>query len=239
MKICLLPLQIDVRNPRKNLEHVKERLEKISHYALDLVCLPECTLTGYLYQNDDLRKYSETIAGPTVENMAQLAEAYGIYICFGLIEATDSGIYNSAVILDRTGKIALTHRKIHEKPPFLTGNSVSCFNIGSERCGLVLCGDLFNGEVIQRIDRGLSILIVPMARSFDESSPDAARWNNVERQVYIEAVRSIGVPTLFINALETGFGAAAFGGAMVISAQGELLAESPHGTDQLIIWDSE
>jgi N-carbamoylputrescine amidase len=239
MKICLIPLQVEVRNPRKNLEHVEERLEKTSPYTPELVCLPECTLTGYLYQKDDLRKFAETIPGPTVEKMSRLAKAHGISICFGLIEATNAGIYNSAVILDRTGEIALTHRKIEEKPPFLTGNSVSSISLRGERCGLVLCGDLFSNEVIPRIDRSLSMLIVPMARSFDDISPDVARWKNKERQVYIEAVKSIGVPTLFINALETGSGAASFGGALVISSQGELLAESPHGTDQLIVWEFE
>lgn len=239
MKICLIPLQIEVRNPSKNLGHIEECLEKTSSYAPDLVCLPECTLTGYLYEHDDLRKYSETIPGPTVDHMAQLAKAYGIYICFGLIEATATGIFNSAIILDRMGEVALIHRKIKEKPPFLTGNTLSCISIGGHRCGLFLCGDLFNTEVVQTIDRSLSMLIVPMARSFDDLSPDAARWENEERQVYIEAVRSIGVPTIFVNALETGSGAASFGGAMVISAQGELLAESPHGTDQLIVWDFE
>jgi len=44
---------------------------------------------------------------------------------------------------------------------------------------------------------------------------------------------------LILNELETGSEAASFGGAMVISAQGDLLAELPYGTDQSITWEFE
>jgi predicted amidohydrolase len=58
-----------------------------------------------------------------------------------------------------------------------------------------------------------------------------------ERQVYLEAVKTVGCPTVLVNALETCPEEASFGGAMAISAGGELLAESPHGTDDLLYYD--
>ena len=157
MRICLVPLKTEPRAPAANLEHLKQRLTKIAHHQPDLVCVPECTLTGYLYEEEDFRQFGESIPGPTTEKMGQLARMYGIHLCFGLIEVAESGVYNSAVLL--------------------------------------------------------------------------------ERQVYLDAVQVIGVTTLIVNSLETHTDLPSFGGAMIVNAKGELLAESPHGTDDVLIWE--
>ena len=58
-----------------------------------------------------------------------------------------------------------------------------------------------------------------------------------ERQVYLDAVGQAGVLTAITNTLETGPEATLFGGALIVDARGELLAESPHGTDEILIFD--
>jgi predicted amidohydrolase len=83
----------------------------------------------------------------------------------------------------------------------------------------------------------LDLLVVPMARSFDKVSPDRDRWLREERQVYLEAVENAGCPTVIVNGLESNSDEASFGGAMVINAEGGLLAESPHGSDEILIYD--
>jgi predicted amidohydrolase len=153
------------------------------------------------------------------------------------LEVAESGVYNSAVLLDRNGKIILKHRKIEEKPPFVNGDTVSSVDTELGRLGLLICGDLFNGDVIRELEPSLNLLIVPMARSFNKRSPDVERWISEERQVYIEAVKAVGVTTLIVNALEINTDDPSFGGAMIVSADGELLAESPHGTDTVLMWE--
>jgi hypothetical protein len=78
---------------------------------------------------------------------------------------------------------------------------------------------------------------MPMARSFYRKSPDFDRWIKEERKVYLDAVRAAGITTLIVNALETNTGDPSFGGALVINSEGALLAESPHGTDQILFWE--
>jgi predicted amidohydrolase len=58
-----------------------------------------------------------------------------------------------------------------------------------------------------------------------------------ERQVYLEAVKKAGRPAVIVNALEDAPSEPAFGNAMVVSANGELLADSPHGTDEMLLYD--
>ena len=238
MRVCLIPLKTESRNPSANLHGLAKRLAEIAHHQPDLVCLPECAITGYLYDEQGFARFAESIPGPTTEQIGQLARTHGAYFCFGVLERAISGVYNSAVLLDRTGKVILKHRKVEEKPPFVNGDSVDSVHTELGRLGILICGDLFNKKTVQELDPSLNWLIVPMARSFDERSPDVDRWISEERQAYIEAVKAAGVDTLIVNALEMNADNPSFGGAMVVNADGDLLAESPHGTDNALIWES-
>ena len=239
MRICLVPLRTELRKPAENLEHLKARLAEAWASRPDLVCLPECTLTGYLYEEEDFRRYAEPVPGPTTAHMGQMSASLGAYLCFGLLEQAESGVYDTAVLLDKTGRIALVHRKNCEKPPFLQGTWVECADTEMGRLGVLICGDLFDTPTVQKLVPGLSLLLVPMSRSFAGRSPDLGRWRKEERQGYLDAVGRAGCCAVLVNALETGTDDRSFGGAMVVSSTGELLAESPHGTDQILTWDLE
>lgn len=238
MRVCLIPLKTEIRNPSVNLERVRQRLEEAARHQPDLVCFPECTLTGYLYEDEDFRRFAEPIPGPIVEEMARLARSHKVYLCFGLLEATEEGVYNSAVLLDREGRVVCRHRKVNEKPPFINGEDVGSADTEIGRLGILICGDLFSDEIIGELDRSLQLLIVPMSRSFDDSPPNVEVWmTEEERGAYLGRVKQVGRPTVIVNALDNMPSDGAFGGAMVVSADGELLAESPHGTDEMLVYD--
>lgn len=237
MRICLLPLRIRYRDPERNFQHLEERLWELAPQQPDLIVLPECTLTGYLYEEQDLRGFAEPIPGPTTERMGELARRHGIYICFGLLEATGREYYDSAVLLDRQGRIVLHHRKIEEHPPFALGSEVKAVDTELGRLSVIICGDLFNEEVVRGVDRSVDLLIVPLARSFAGRSPDLERWEREERQLYLDGVKAIGVTTAIVNALEVDTDDPSFGGALLVDGRGRLLAESPHGTDEPLICD--
>jgi predicted amidohydrolase len=69
-------------------------MELIARQEPDLVCLPECVFTGYLYEEEDLNQFAEPITGPTVAEMARIACKYQVYLCFGFLERTTDGIYS-------------------------------------------------------------------------------------------------------------------------------------------------
>jgi len=237
MRVCLIPLRIEVRNPSANLRHFQQRLREVAQYRPDVVCLPECAFTGYLYDEESFQQFAEPIPGPTTEIISALATEYRCFICFGMLEKTPEGVYDSAVLIDKAGQIVLVHRKIVEQMPFINGNQVNAVETEFGRLSILICGDLFSDDVRARIETPLSALFVPMARGFDGKSPDPERWLKDERQAYLDEVRKIGVTTFLVNLLESGVPEASFGGALVVSPGGELLAESPHGTDKPLIFD--
>jgi len=238
MRICLIPLKTVSRKYSKNYEHLKQCLaEIVPQYHPDIVCLPECTLTGYLYKEEEFIQFAEPVPGPTTRQMSELAIIHEIFLCFGLLEKYDGCVYNTSVLLDPTGEILLKHRKNNEKPPFISGEGVGSVDTQLGKVGILICGDLFSDEVKRRLDPNLDFLIVPMSRAFDGVSPDSERWEKEERAAYIEAAKSTGTTTLIVNTLEIDIEEPSFGGALIIDASGKLVAESLHGTDDVLIWD--
>lgn len=237
MRLCLIPLQITPRDVAANLSGLERRLREISRHRPDLVCLPECALSGYLYEDADVQRFAEPIPGPTTERMSALAREHKISLCFGLLEIAGTNFFNSAVLLDRHGEILLHHRKICEHPPFTNGTTVQSVETEVGRLSVLICGDLFDEDATSQLDPSLDLLLVPMARSFEGRSPDAERWLREERQVYLDGVKAIGVTTAIVNALEITEKDASFGGALLVDKDGRVLAESPHGTDEALVYD--
>ena len=124
MLVALVPLKTIPRSPEANLRRLKTVLASIASAYPDLIVFPECTLTGYVYEEDDLRRFSEPISGPTVFSFQELAQQYRAYICFGMLEQAGSQVYDSGILLDREGRIVLVQRKLSEKPPFQTAKKV-------------------------------------------------------------------------------------------------------------------
>lgn len=238
VRVALIPLRTHLKRPNNNWQHFFDlSTELVERERVDLICLPECTLTGYLYEQVDLMRFAEPIPGPTVEKVALLARQLQTSICFGLVESTTMGIFNSAVLLGRDGEIQLVHRKVAEKPPYTTGKQVRAVKTEFGKVAILICGDLFYDEAIQQVPPDTQLLIVPMARGFDKQSPDSRRWENEERRVYLKAVGRIGVRAIIVNARDVGIEEGAFGGGMVVDSKGELLAESPHSTDEPLVYE--
>jgi predicted amidohydrolase len=237
MRACLIPLRTESRNIQVNQKELEKRLADAVLHRPDLICLPECSLTGYLYEEKDFDRFAEPVPGPLSAYMAGFAKANSIYFCGGLLEHTQEGVYNTALLFDSSGNIILHHRKVEEKPPFLCGKHVQSVDTDLGRMSVLICGDMFNEQVIGKIDRPLDFILMPMSRSFAGKSPDTARWDAEERQVYLDAVRAASVTTLIVNALELLPEESTFGGALAVRADGTLLSESPHGTDELLIVD--
>jgi hypothetical protein len=128
-------------------------------------------------------------------------------------------------------------RKVSEKPPFANGSEVLSVSTPFGKIAILICGDLFDDLTIEKMDKPVDLLLVPMSRSFDLKSPDQNRWLKEERSAYLEAVKRAGCLTVLVNALESDVDEGSFGGALVVNEEGHLLAESPHGTDRLLIYD--
>ena len=237
-RVALIPMRVRPLDVEENFRRFLNRVEEATGEGASLLVFPETTFTGYVWEEAHLRRLAETVPGPLSRRVASVAEAYGVFVVVGLLEKDGERFYNSAILLSPSGRILLHHRKIEEKPPFSTGNTVPVARTPFGKVSTLVCGDLFNDTAISLIDEGTDLLIVPMARAFDRRSPDPERWRTEEREVYTSRIKDVGITAFIVNALEEREGGA-FGGAMVVSGEGEVIAESPHGSDAMLLYDTK
>jgi predicted amidohydrolase len=128
------------------------RLAAQAHDAgAGIVCLPENAVihaTGLSYQ-----EAAEPIPGPTTDVLGRVAAERGTWIVGQVIERQQHRLYNSAVLLDRGGRVAAVYHKLHP-------------TTGELECGVVP-GD---GPVVVETDVGRVGLLVCYDLHFPESS---------------------------------------------------------------------
>jgi predicted amidohydrolase len=123
----------------------------------ELLLLPELFLTGYNI-GSEIQDLAESQDGPSATAAAQIAATAGVALAYGYAERCAEGVYDSALVLDRSGRCIANYRKTHlwgdyERAQFLPGRSVDVFELGGVRFGLLICYDLDFPELA----RGLSL----------------------------------------------------------------------------------
>jgi len=91
------------RSGPKVLEETIERLDRAASFRPDIAALPELFVDGP----------PETVPGPVTERLSQWARRYSSYVVFGIKTKAGIRVCNSAVLLDRNGRVAGRYDKMH------------------------------------------------------------------------------------------------------------------------------
>ena len=153
--------------PGPSLEQIADRVDQEGARGADLIALPE-TLRG------QAENTQETLDGPTVNALARLAEKHRTYIVVPIDRRDGDRRFNSAVLLERHGRIAGVYDKLYpfwveefrKQPPIEPGKSVTVIATDFGRLGLAICYDVNWAPLWQRLsDFGAELVIWPSAYS--------------------------------------------------------------------------
>jgi hypothetical protein len=143
----------------KKLKLAVEHLEVAGRQGVDIACLPE-EFAGFA---------AESIPGPTTAAVGELAKKYGMYVICPIRErAASDREYNTAVLLDRQGRVVGSYRKVFvfwaEKGAYLGDVDVPVFDTDFGRIAMLTCFDANFDEVWQSAARkGAEIVFWPSA----------------------------------------------------------------------------
>jgi predicted amidohydrolase len=165
-----------------NLEKARALLERACASRPEIVCLPE-TVTSHDIPYADVNEMAESVPGPFTEMAAEFARRYETYIICPVWERRHGRVYNSAVLLDRQGRIAGTYDKLHpvtsNTSPLLEkgvtpGNELKVFDTDFGRIGILICFDInWRQEWARLKEMGAEIVFWPSA--YDGGLPLQAR----------------------------------------------------------------
>jgi predicted amidohydrolase len=146
----------------QTLEVIRDVIDREAAKGTDLVVLPE------LWRGHE---YMETIDGPTVQAMSALAKKHHTYILSPTEIDNHGRRMNSAVLLDRNGKVVLVYDDVFpsewdHKAKLDVGVSVPVYQADFGRIGVAICFDVNFPEVWKSLaDQGAELVLWPSAYS--------------------------------------------------------------------------
>lgn len=227
-------------NPAANLRRAVESIGRAADLGADLVLLPECLDLGWTHPS--ARHAAQPIPGPHCDLLARAAADRGIPVVAGLVERAGENLYNSAVVIDGSGKLVHLHRKIHEldfaQELYATGDRLGVVATPLGVLGVSICADNFPeslsiGHVLARM--GAQIILSPSSWAVsadhdNEGEPYGALW----RGAFAELYRWYDLPVVAVSnvgRIEEGSwqGRKVIGCSMAFGGAGEVLAQAPYG----------
>lgn len=126
-----------------NFRRVEYALEDARAAHADIAAFPESVILGW--ENPDAHRIATPIPGADSDRIAALARKYGLMISIGLDEKDGDKLYDSAILVDKSGKILWKHRKLNVlawlmDPPYSEGqqDGIGVTETEFGRIGLVI-----------------------------------------------------------------------------------------------------
>jgi N-carbamoylputrescine amidase len=240
-----------------NLARSEVGIREAATAGARLVLLQELHTGVYFCQGEDVARFdqAEPIPGPTTERLGQLAAELGVVIVGSLFERRAPGLYhNTAVVLDRDGRLAGIYRKMHipddpgfyEKFYFTPGDlGFTPIDTAVGRLGVLVCWDQWYPEAARLMSlAGAQLLLYPTAIGWDprDTAAEQARqreaWHTIQRAHGI----ANGLPVVVANRVglepdpsAQGPGIRFWGSSFICGPQGELLAEGPSDAAAVLV----
>lgn len=222
----------------RNVEACLARLEEAAVAGCELLVLPECATSGYMFASEaDAAPFAEEIPGPTVDVLAEACRRLGIHCLAGLLERDGDRLRNTAVLVGPQGVVA-SYRKAHlpflgvdrfvtpgDEPPRVLDTPVG-------RLGIVICYELRFPEPSRALALGGAELILHPTNWPAAVRPFAdflTRARAAENRVFLLTANRVGVEG----------GVEFFGRSQVVDPLGNRLAEAGEAGPELVLAEIE
>ena len=233
----------------ENLAASVAAIREAARRGARLVLLPELHALRYFCQSEDTALFdlAEPVPGPTTEALGRVAAELGVVVVASVFERRAPGLHhNTAVVLDRDGRVAGLYRKMHipDDPGYYEKFYFAPGDLGFEpvttslgTLGVQVCWDQWYPEGARLMAlRGAELLLYPTAIGWSDEDDGAEQARQREAWMTIQRAHAIanGLPVLVCN--RTGVepdpsgasrGIRFWGTSFVAGPQGEILAEAP------------
>jgi predicted amidohydrolase len=143
---------------------------------------------------------AEPIPGPTTARLADVARARKTYIVAGLVEREGTAIYNTAVLINREGRLVGKYRKVslpydEFEDGFTPGSEYPVFHTDFGKVGMMICWDSQFPDAARALAlQGAEIILMPI---WDWSAP-LVLARALENQVFI-VTSCYGEPSVILD----------------------------------------
>ncbi|MEN6610335.1 MAG: nitrilase-related carbon-nitrogen hydrolase [Methanoregulaceae archaeon] len=195
---CCAQVRSCWEDPEGTIRRVEPFIEQAAQKNAAIIAFPEQFPTGW---NPASVSYSEDLNGPIVTTLTRLAEEYEIAILGSFRERSSRLPRNTAIAIDRQGKILATYAKIHPFSPaqenlhFSPGTEISTFTLKGVKFGIAICYDLRFPDLFRiYAECGVHGVLVPAAwpASRQHHWEIFIRSRALDNQMYIAGINTTG-----------------------------------------------
>lgn len=240
----------DEKTIRLNMEKMIQKHEAFAETAakegVKILCFQELFFGPYFCAEQDPRwyKFAESIPGPLTDRMSHLAKKHNLVIIAPIFEEEMKGVfYNTAIILDKDGRLLGKYRKTHiphlgpgfwEKFYFRPGNlGYPVFETMYAKIGIYICYDRHFPEGARVLGlNGAELVFNPSATVTGLSDH---LWtieqpaHAVANGYFIAAINRVGESPWKMGTF--------YGSSYVANPRGEIIKQATPDKDELLIVD--
>jgi len=186
-----------------------------------LIVFPEATLSGFPTR-ENVADVAQSLDGPALTSVRDAARSAGVSVAVGVAEREGARFYNTTVLVDDKGEIALRYRKTH-----LWASDVGVFTPGDrfETClwngvtvGLLICYDIEFPETARAVAALDADLLIVTNGNMDPFGP-------VHRRAITARAMENQMFALMVNRCGTGDDNLTFPGeSALVDPFGEIVA---------------
>jgi predicted amidohydrolase len=225
-----------------NLERMSRLAGDAANRGALLVVFPE--YSSYFTQTMDASwlEHAQTLHGPFVRALAELAAELGIHIVAGMAERVpeeQKRVANTVVALDNHGELVAHYRKVHlydafgqRESEWIVPGSIEepqTFAFGGFTVGLQTCYDIRFPEVTRRlVDAGADLVLLPS--EWVRGPLKESHWRTL---ITARAIEN----TVYVAAADHAPPVGA-GNSMIVDPMGVELATIGEATDTAVAWIS-
>ena len=183
--VATIGVDYDTDLPRTFERNMTDNLERIDDVMreekADLI-----VLTEFVYSQNVQCTFEEgalSLSDEPIKKFQMKAKEYGVYITFSIIEKRGGRLHNTALLIDRRGKIAGTYRKTHltlfeYEAGIVPGEEIPVFETDFGKVGIAICWDMFFPETSRIYHLKDADIICNPTAGFDEERMDVRACDN-------------------------------------------------------------
>jgi predicted amidohydrolase len=245
VNIAIIQPLIKFGKKKENLEHILELMKNAvsvpgkaleeSSESLDIIIIPETPFLGWIASNS--KEFAEPAFGEgavIVNSLREFAKINSIMVCSGFTEKLANAVYNSAVLIDKTGEVLYVHRKNN-----IVGNGTQVYTPGTQLCviptsvgriGVIICADNFvawHHQILKRFR--CELILTPGAWVDGKGNDDSTQANIASWHDHLKRTSlGVGCPVVGANSIGTlepgAFGVGRMWGNSIAYQNSETLA---------------
>jgi N-carbamoylputrescine amidase len=139
-----------------NFRRIEYALDQAEAQRADIAIFPESSILGW--ENPDAHRMAAAIPGADSDRIGELARRHHMMIAIGMDEKDGEKLYDSAILVDKAGKLLWKHRKINVLPELMTPpysqgrpEDIGVVDTKFGRIAVLICADTFTDAFVNRM----------------------------------------------------------------------------------------